>query len=136
MWIKCSTDQRFDFQFNRSMVQIGASVAIANDNRRHVRLSSPKGAILAWQTGNKREVSRLVNLGLGGLYIRTSEPPPPGTFIQLLIDVPLGEVRARAIVQTSKPREGMGVKFVAMQQEHRARFAQWIKHLSSRTSKL
>ena len=57
------------------------------------------------------------NLGLGGLYIRVSEPPPPGTSIQLLLDVPTGEVRARAIVQRSKPKEGMGVKFVAMRQD-------------------
>ena len=111
-------------------------VATANDHRRYSRVSSPNGTVLAWQTGNRREVSRLVNLGLGGLYIRTNEPPLPGTFIQLLLDVPSGEVRARAIVQRSKPKEGMGVKFVAMQQEDRARFAQWIKHLSSRPSKL
>jgi hypothetical protein len=126
----------FNSELNESIVGISVSLAIPNDNRRHFRLSSPKGTILAWQTGNKREVSRLVNLGLGGLYIRTSEPPPPGTFIQLLIDVPTGEVRARAIVQTSKPREGMGVKFVAMQQEHRARFAQWLNHLSATAREL
>jgi hypothetical protein len=111
-------------------------VATANDHRHYSRVSSPKGTVLAWQTGNRREVSLLDNLGLGGLYIRTNEPPSPGTFIQLLLDAPSGEVRARAIVQRSKPKEGMGVKFVAMQQEHRARFALWIKHLSSRPSKL
>src|SRR5438094_7372308 len=53
-----------------------------------------------------------------------------GTYIQLLVDVPAGEVRARAAVRRSKHREGMGVKFVAMQQEDRARFAGWLKHLS------
>jgi len=101
-----------------------------NDLRQYSRLSSPKGTILAWQCASRRNVSRVVNLGLGGLYIRTAEPPPPGTFIQLLFDVPTGEIRARAVVQRSKPREGMGVKFVAMQQEDRARFAGWLKHLS------
>jgi hypothetical protein len=65
------------------------------------------------------------------LYIHTPEPPAPGTFIQLLLDVPAGEVRARAVVQRSKSKEGMGVKFVAMQQEDRARFVRWLKHLSS-----
>ena len=107
-----------------------------NDLRRYSRVSSPRGTILAWQTANKRELSPVANLGLGGLYIRTSEPPPPGTFIQLLLDVPTGEVRARAIVQRGKPKEGMGVKFVAMEQEHRARLAQWLKHLSTKASKL
>ena len=72
----------------------------------------------------------VVNLGLGGLYIRTVEPPPAGTCIQLLFDVPAGEVRARAVVQRSQAKKGMGVKFVAMQQEDRARFAGWLKHLS------
>ena len=102
-----------------------------NDLRSYPRLSSPKGTILAWQTAGKRFVSSVANLGLGGIYIRTAEPLPPGTFIQLLLDVPTGEVRARAVVRTSRPHQGMGVKFVAMQQEDRARFARWLKRLSS-----
>jgi hypothetical protein len=77
-----------------------------------------------------KNISRVANLGLGGLYIRTVEPPPPGAYIQLLLDVPAGEVRARAVVQRSRAKEGMGVKIVAMQQEDRARFAGWLKHLS------
>ena len=111
-------------------------MAIANDHRRYARVSSPRGMILAWQAGSKRQVSRVDNLGLGGVYIRTSEPAAAGAFIQLLLDVPSGEVRARAVVQRSEPKEGMGVKFVGMQQEHRARFARWLKHLSSRAGKL
>jgi hypothetical protein len=99
--------------------------------RSYPRLSSPKGTILAWQTAGKRFVSSVDNLGLGGIYICTPEPPPPGTFIQLLLDVPAGEVRARAVVRTSKPHQGMGVKFVAMHQEDRARFARWLKLQSS-----
>jgi PilZ domain-containing protein len=126
----------FNCPRKKSIVRSGVSVTTTNDLRRYPRVSSPSGTILAWQTANKRELSRVANLGLGGLYIRTSEPPPPGTFIQLLLDVPTGEVRARAIVQRSKPKEGMGVKFVAMHQEHRARFAQWLKHLSTKASKL
>lgn len=86
---------------------------------------------MAWQTANQRVVSSVENLGLGGLYIRTPEPPLPGTFIQLLLDVPTGEVRARAVVQSSNPQKGMGVKFVAMQPEDRARFARWLNHLST-----
>ena len=81
--------------------------------------------------GNKRAVSVVDNLGLGGLFIRTPDPPPAGTFIQVLIDAPTGEVRARAAVHRSSPKQGMGVKFIAMEHEHRARFAGWLKTLSS-----
>jgi hypothetical protein len=105
-------------------------VATTNDFRRYPRLSSPKETVLAWQSASNRHVSRVANFGLGGLYIRTTEPPPPGTFIQLLLDVPTGEVRARAVVQRSKCQEGMGVKIVAMQQEDRARYARWLKRLT------
>lgn len=101
-----------------------------NDLRRYPRINSPQGTILAWQSGNRRFVSHLQNLGLGGMFIRTAQPAPLGTYIQLLLDVPAGEVRARAVVQRSESMQGMGVKFVAMQQEDRGRFIQWIKRLS------
>jgi hypothetical protein len=105
----------------------------AQDSERRVypRLPAPKGTIVAWHSSNKRLVSAVDNLGLGGLFIRTPSPPATGTFIQLLLDAPTGEVRARAAVQRSSPKQGMGVKFVAMEQEDRARFAGWLKTLSS-----
>jgi len=121
----------FNCALKESIVLSGVSMAATNDLRRYPRLFCPNSTILAWQSASLRHVSHVTNLGLGGLYIRTTEPPPPGTFIQLLLDVPAGEVRASAVVQRSKPKEGMGVKFVAMHQEDRARFARWLKSLSS-----
>jgi len=110
---------------------LGVLVATQNEFRRYPRIACPKGTILAWQTGHQRVVSAVDNAGLGGLYILTPEPPVPGTFIQLLLDVPAGEVRATAVVQRSEPKEGMAVKFVGMQQEYRSRFFRWLKRLSS-----
>jgi hypothetical protein len=102
-----------------------------SERRVYPRLPAPRGTIVAWQSSSKRVVSAVDNFGLGGLYIRTADPPATGTVIQLLLDAPTGEVRARAAVQRSRPREGMGVKFVAMEQDDRARFAGWLKTLSS-----
>ena len=101
----------------------------SDERRRYPRLPSPRGTILSWQSKNKTIVSGVENFSLGGLYIRTPNPPAAGTFVQLLLDAPTGEVRARAVVQRSRPKEGMAVKFVAMQQEDRARFAEWLKNL-------
>jgi hypothetical protein len=108
------------------------NVAADRNNRAYPRLRAPVGTLVAWQSSTKKCVSAVDNFGLGGLYIRTPEPPMPGTFVQLLIDVPSGEVRARGEVQRSNPRQGMGVKFVAMKQEDRARFAGWLRALSPR----
>ena len=109
---------------------LGVAVATKNEFRRYPRLACPNGTMLAWQTAHQRVVSAVDNVGRSGLYIRTPKPPAPGTFIQLLLDVPAGEVRATAVVQRSEPKEGMGVKLVGMQQEHRARFFQWLRRLS------
>lgn len=106
-------------------------MATTNDVRRYPRITCPKGTLLAWQAAGKKSLSYVGNLSLSGLYIRAIEPPPPGTIIQLLLDVPAGEVRARALVQRSEPRQGMGVKFIAMQHEDRGRLAQWLNTLAT-----
>jgi hypothetical protein len=68
-------------------------------------------------------------MGLGGLFIRTKEPPAAGTIIQLLIDLPGGEVRARGIVRSVKVGEGMGVGIVSMNPEDRARLNKFLGQL-------
>ena len=75
-----------------------------SERRVYPRFAAPKGTIVAWHRFNKRAVSVVDNLGLGGLFIRTPDPPPVGTFVQLLIDAPTGEVRARAAVQRNSPK--------------------------------
>jgi hypothetical protein len=78
-----------------------------------------------------RDVSPVVNLSLGGIYVRAIEPPPVGTSIQLLLVASTLEFRARAVVQRSEPQKGMGIKLIAMQQDDRARFASWLRRLPS-----
>ncbi len=89
-------------------------------------MKPPKGLRVAWQATTQRSVSRVETLGLGGLFICTAEPPAVGTIIQLLIDMPGGEVRARAIVRNVKPAEGMGVEIMSMRQEDRARLGRFL----------
>jgi hypothetical protein len=106
-------------------------LATANDHRRYPRVPPPKGTVLAWSTANQRLVSRVGNFALGGLFIRVEEPLPLDTNIQLLLDAPEGEIRARAVVRRSSPNEGMGVKIVAMNPEDRARLMRWLDNLST-----
>ena len=127
----CSAERCFRLPTGGEDRSWGVLVATQNEFRRYPRLACPKGTILAWQTAHQRVASAVDNAGMGGLYILTPKPPALGTFIQLLLDVPAGEVRATAVVQRSEPKLGMAVKFVGMQQEYRARFFQWLKRLSS-----
>ena len=84
-------------------------------SRRYSRVGLPKGMLVAWEHSGLRKVSRVGVLALGGLFIFYSlQPPPNGDAIQLIFEVPGGEVRARALVRDSQPRKGMGVEFTAM----------------------
>lgn len=91
---------------------------------------------MAWQGGGKRDVSCVGTLSLGGVFLRVAEPPPPGTNLELLFDVPSGEVRARGAVRHAKPGQGMGVKFVHMLADHRARLNRYIQHLEAEKRKI
>jgi curved DNA-binding protein CbpA len=86
---------------------------------------------VAWQAGGKRDVSRAETLSIGGVFLRVAKPLSPGTNLQLIFDVPSGEVRARAIVRHAKPGQGMGVKFVHMQADDRARLNRFVQHLEA-----
>ncbi len=97
--------------------------------RRYPRVKLPKGMLVAWQGGGKRHVSRVGTLALGGLFITTPEPPPLGTVLKLAFEVPGGHVTARATVRDVRPGKGMGIEFIGMKPEERARLVQLLKRL-------
>jgi hypothetical protein len=99
--------------------------------RRHPRVKSPKGLFVAWETGSRRSVSRLETLSLGGVFIHTPEPPPIGSTINILLDMQNGDVRARAIVRRIAPSKGMGIEFISMTPEDRARLNKQLQRLMS-----
>ncbi len=86
--------------------------------------------LVAWQHSGGREVSRVATLGLGGLFIATPDPPPVGTVMKIVFDVPSGEVRARAIVKNLEAGQGMAVAFIDMEYADRARLDQLLKKLA------
>jgi hypothetical protein len=98
--------------------------------RRFPRVKLPKGMLVAWQHTGGRSVSRVGTLGLGGLFISTSDPPSVGAVVKIVFDVPGGEVRARAIVKNVKAGQGMAVAFIEMGYADRARLDQLLKKLA------
>jgi hypothetical protein len=82
---------------------------------------------VAWESTGRREVSRLKTVGLGGLFIHTTNPVAVGTNLRLIFDAPGGEIRARAIVRNTLPGEGMGIQFLELRPESRARLSELIR---------
>jgi tetratricopeptide (TPR) repeat protein len=86
--------------------------------------------LVAWQGAGKRNVSNAEEMGVGGAFLLHDQPLSPGTHVELLFDVTGGEVRARAIVRHGRAGHGMGVQFVHMGSEDRARLHRFIKALA------
>jgi tetratricopeptide (TPR) repeat protein len=91
--------------------------------------------LVGWQGGGKRNASRADTLSAGGLFLYISEPLPVGTMVQLLFDAPSGEVRARAIVRHGSAGRGMGVQFVHMDSDSRARLYRLVQQLEKEQRK-
>jgi PilZ domain len=98
-------------------------------HRRYERVGLRKGPFVAWQGPAGRNVSRVATLGLGGLFIEASAPAATGDGIKVVLAVPEGVVRARAMVRNSHPGKGMGVEFTSMHPEHRARLRRLVSKL-------
>jgi hypothetical protein len=91
------------------------------ERKRYPRAVAPETVVVAWQSGTRRSVSYMESIGLGGLFVLTKHPVPIRNMVKVLMDLPFGEVRARAIVRRVMPTRGMAVEFIAMNQEDRAR---------------
>jgi Tfp pilus assembly protein PilZ len=98
-------------------------------SRRYPRVTLPKGMLVAWQVKSEHEVSAVITIGLGGLFVSTPRPPAVGETVRLVLCVPNGDVRAVAVVRDSQTGRGMGLQFIAMRHDDRARLQQLLKRL-------
>lgn len=103
--------------------------ASQNENRKYARCRPDISIVVAWDAGGTRSVSRVTTVGMGGLFIHTPNPPKEGTTLRLLFDLPNGEVRARAVVRNRKTGKGMGIQFIELRPECRARLNELMKRL-------
>jgi PilZ domain len=92
--------------------------------------------LVGWQFGTKRFVSHLENIALGGLFVRTPNPPPAETIVKVIVSLPMGtgEVQARGVVRRVAPSRGMGIEFTAMNPEDRGRLTGLLKPLLEKQS--
>ncbi len=98
----------------------------ADKQRKYPRFKVPKGMFVGWKSPGQHTVSRMQELGLGGVFVYTPKAVTIGSTIELIFDVPTGEVRARAVVRHLKPNIGMGLQFIQMRPEDRARLHRFL----------
>jgi len=81
---------------------------------------------VGWKSAGQTSTSRAETMGLGGLYLHAADPPSEGSSIELIFDLPTGPIRARAIVRRVTSGKGMGVQFVQMKPDDRAKLNQYL----------
>jgi tetratricopeptide (TPR) repeat protein len=104
------------------------------NRRKNKRVRAPKGTLAGWKSPGQSSVSRVYNIGLGGAYLTSPNPPATGSSIELVLSLPIGEVRARAVVRRSTPGRGMGLQFIQMRPEDRAKLNQFLSQATENTS--
>ena len=107
-----------------------ATAAPPTNRRRYTRFRAPKRTFLGWQGAGVRHVSRVSEFSLGGMFIMTEHACAVGTPLEILFDVPGGEIRLRAVVRNVRPGKGMGVAVIKMAGDHRAQSDGFLKQLS------
>jgi hypothetical protein len=84
-----------------------------------------------WECNHRKDVSRVRNLGMGGLFLETKLPLPKGLKTKLHFLVDEGQIRAEAAVQHVTPGKGLGMRFTAVHQQDRAQLAALLTRLRS-----
>ena len=101
------------------------------EKRKRPRVTLPRGMDVIWRGRGESFVSKVQTISSGGLSIAAPQPPAVGELVHLSFEVPAGEVSARAVVRHSRQGQGMGIEFVAMSDEARARLDQLLHRLLS-----
>jgi len=84
-----------------------------------------------WECNQRRDVSRVRNVGLGGLFLETPHRFPKGLMAKLHFLVDEGQIRAEAAVRHMDPGQGLGMRFTAVHQQDRAQLAALLARLRS-----
>jgi len=101
------------------------------EQRYYPRVKPPKSVVAAWQAGTHRGVSYLDSLSVGGFFVRTREILPLRCLIKILLDLPVGQVRCRAIVRYARENHGVGVQIISMEPTDRARLFEQVRALQA-----
>jgi len=101
------------------------------EQRAYPRIKPPASVLGAWRSGMQREVSYVENLAIGGVFLRTRKKVAIRSLVQILLDMPVGQVRGRGVVRRHQEHHGIAVQFIAMDPEDRARLLRQIRDLTT-----
>jgi hypothetical protein len=103
----------------------------SGSRRLNSRVESGKSVWVYWEFNGGRDLSRVKNLSVGGLFLETPKIKRLATMTRLHFLVPEGNIRAEAEVRHVKPGGGLGLKFKAVSEKDRPNLAALMRRLRS-----
>jgi hypothetical protein len=99
--------------------------------RLNSRVASGKSVWVYWECNGDRDVSRVANLSVGGLFLETPKIERVGATTKIHFLVQEGQIRADGVVRHAKRGSGLGLKFEAVSQRDRPNLAALMRRLRS-----
>jgi len=97
--------------------------------RLNSRVESSNNVWVYWECNGDRDLSRVKDMSVGGLFIETPRTKRLGATTNLHFLVQEGQIRADAVVRHVKPGGGLGLKFKAVSEKDRPNLAALMKRL-------
>ncbi|HEY4741182.1 MAG TPA: DnaJ domain-containing protein [Candidatus Acidoferrales bacterium] len=97
-----------------------------SNRRKYPRFRASKGMLVGWKSARQSSTSHAGTVSLGGIYLHAADPPVEGSPIELILELPTGQIRARAVVRNLKSGKGMGVQFIQMNPQDRAKLNKYL----------
>lgn len=82
-----------------------------------------------WHCHGRDDLSRIRDIGLGGVFLETSAAKAVGTATNLHFLVREGQIRAEAIVRHIQPGRGLGLRFTAVTDQDRPHLNALVRRL-------
>jgi len=82
-----------------------------------------------WQCGGCEDLSPVLDMSIGGLFIQTSKRKAENVLARLHFLVPEGQIRADAVVRHARPGIGLGLRFRALSEQDRPQLAALLTRL-------
>jgi hypothetical protein len=103
--------------------------AACPSRRFNSRIAMTQEVWVCWHCNGGDDVSRVRDMSLGGLFLETVTQRSVGTPAKIDFLVSEGQIRADAIVRHALPGSGLGLKFTALTDQDRPKFAALLRRL-------
>ena len=98
------------------------------------RAEADDGVYAFWCCNGGTGLSHVRDLNMGGIFLETPLQKDLGTSVELYLLVGEGQIHAKALVRHLETNHGLGLKFTALSEQDRLRFAALMRRMYSAQS--